>query len=220
MTTAPTAPRLSAERAVVEHDTLVDEDEWQEETVVGADLARSIAEHVRIVGSELRGVTFTAANLHRATLTDVRLVECELSGALFTESQWLRVEVVNCRMSGVVVSQSRLRHVRFVEDKLDGADFRILNGEHLVFDQCAMPDADFYDARLQSADFLHCDLRRLHVSGVAARDVRLHGSQVEGLRGAASLHGTSISFDQVLPLALGLFNELGIKVTDDPDDAQ
>lgn len=219
MTIAPTAPRLADDRASVEHDELVDEDEWLGETVTGADLSRSFAEHVRIVGTELRGVTLTAANLHRCTLTDVRLVECELSGAMFTESQWLRVEVLNCRMSGVIVSQSRLRHVRFVEDKLDGADFRIVNGEHVVFDQCGMPDADFYDARLQSVDFLHCDLRRLHVSGVVARELRLHGSQVEGVRGAASLHGASISFDQVLPLALGLFNELGINVTEDLDDA-
>jgi uncharacterized protein YjbI with pentapeptide repeats len=218
MTTTPTAPRLAAERAVVAHDSLVDEDEWLGETVTGADLARSFAEHVRVVGTELRGVTLTAANLHRCTLTDVRLVECELSGAMFTESQWLRVEVVNCRMSGVVVSQSRLRHVRFVEDKLDGADFRIVSAERVVFDQCTMPDADFYDARLQSVDFDRCDLRRAHVSGVVARELRLHGSELEGLRGASSLHGASITFDQVLPLALGLFNELGIKVTDDDSD--
>ena len=220
MTSAPTAPRLASDRAVVEHDELVDEDEWLNESVAGSDLARSFAEHVRIVGTELRGVTLTGANLHRCTLTDARLVECELSGAMFTESQWLRVEMVNCRMSGFVVSQSRLRHVRFVEDKLDGADFRIVNAEHVVFDQCAIPDADFYDARLQSVSFDRCDLRRVHVSGVAARELQLHGSQLEGLRGAASLRGASISFDQVLPLALGIFNELGITVTDDESDAR
>jgi len=220
MTTVPAIPRLAAERGMVEHDELVDEDEWLEETVAGADLARGVAEHLRIVGTELRGVTFTAASLHRCTLTDVRLVECELSGAMFTESQWLRVEVLNCRMSGFVVSQSRLRHVRFVENKLDGADFRIVNAEHIVFDQCAMPDADFYDARLQSVSFEGCDLRRAHMSGVVAREVRLHRSQLEGLRGAASLHGASITFDQVLPLALGLFNELGITVTDEDSDAR
>jgi uncharacterized protein YjbI with pentapeptide repeats len=220
MTKAPTAPRLTSERAVVDHASLVDEDEWLGETVVGADLARSFAEHARIVGTELRGVVLTAANLHRCTLTDVRLVECELSGAMFTESQWLRVEIVNCRMSGAVVSQSRLRHVRFLEDKLDGADFRIVTAERVVFDQCAMADADFYDARLQSVDFDRCDLRRAHMSGVVARDLRLHGSQLEGLRGAASLRGASITFDQVLPLALGLFNEVGIKVTDDERDAR
>jgi uncharacterized protein YjbI with pentapeptide repeats len=220
MTTAPTTPRLASERTVVEHDSLVDEDEWLGETVAGADLARTSAEHVRIVGTELRGVTLTAANLHRCTLTDVRLVECELSGAMFTESQWLRVEVVNCRMSGVVVSQSRLRHVRFAENKLDGADFRIVSSERVVFDQCALPDADFYDARLQSVDFDRCDLRRAHMSGVVARELRLHGSQLEGLRGAASLRGASITFDQVFPLALGLFNELGITVTGDDPDAR
>jgi len=220
VTTAPTAPRLADDRASVEHDDLVDEDEWLGETVAGADLSRSFAEHVRIVGTELRGVTLTAANLHRCTLTDVRLVECELSGAMFTESQWLRVEVLNCRMSGVVVSQSRLRHVRFVEDKLDGADFRIVNAERVVFDQCAMPDADFYDARLQSVSFAGCDLRRAHMSGVVVRELRLHGSQLEGLRGASSLRGASITFDQVLPLALGLFNELGITVSNDDPDAR
>ena len=131
---------------------------------------------------------------------------------MLTESQWLRVELRNCRMSGLVVSQSRLRDVRFTEGKLDGGDFRLSRAERVVFDACAMPDADLYEAQLTHVLFDHCDLRRAHFSAVKTDDLRLRGSDLEGLRGATALRGAVVSPEQVLPLALSVFAELGITI--------
>jgi uncharacterized protein YjbI with pentapeptide repeats len=199
-------------RDAVTHDELASDDEWTGELVVGANVSGAVAERVRIQGCELRDVKLTSAELHRCVLTDVRFVDCELSGAMLTESQWLRVELRNCRMSGLVVSQSRLRHVRFVEGKLDGGDFRISRLERVVFDGCAMPDADLYEAQLTHVLFDHCDMRRAHFSAVKTDDLRLHASDVEGLRGATSLRRAVVSPEQVLPLALSIFAELGITI--------
>jgi uncharacterized protein YjbI with pentapeptide repeats len=115
-------------------------------------------------------------------------------------------------MSGLVVSQSRLRDVRFTEAKLDGGDFRMSHFERVVFDACAMPDADLYEAQLTAVAFDHCDLRRAHFSAVKTDGLRLHGSDLEGVRGATSLRGAVLSPEQVLPLALSVFAELGITI--------
>ena len=163
-----------------------------------------------------RRAELTGAELDRCELTDVRLVGCELSGAILTESSWLRVELQNCRMAGLIVSQSRLRDVRFTDDKLDGADFRMSRAERVVFEGCAMPDADLYEALLTSVAFDACDLRRAHFSAVKVDGLRLHRSNLEGIRGGASLRGATVSPEQVLPLALGVFAELGIRIEPDP----
>jgi uncharacterized protein YjbI with pentapeptide repeats len=218
-TSSPAPPRLPSSFDERGRRNLADEDEWIDELVVGADLDGAVAGHVRIAGCELRDVRLTGAELDRCVLTDVRLVSCELSGAILTESSWLRVELQNCRMAGLIVSQSRLRDVRFSDDKLDGADFRMSRAERVVFEACAMPDADLYEALLTSVAFEACDLRRAHFSAVKVDGLRLHRSNVEGIRGGASLRGATVSPEQVLRLALGVFAELGIRIEPDQPPA-
>jgi uncharacterized protein YjbI with pentapeptide repeats len=213
--TVPAPPKLGSFPDAVTRRTLADEDEWSGDLVTGVELNGVVAEHTRLRGCELRDVKLTGAELHRCVITDVRFVDCELSGAMITESSWLRVELRNCRMSGLVVSQSQLRDVRFTEGKLDGGDFRMTRLERVVFDSCAMPDADFYEAALTHVLFDSCDLRRAHVSAVKPDGVRLHESDLEGIRGALALRGAVVTPEQVLPLALGVFAEMGITIEHD-----
>lgn len=215
--TEPSPPRVPKSLTASRHETLETEDEWVDEHITGADVSGLEAEHVSIARSELREVQLIGARLHRCALTDVRFVDCDLSGAFLIESEWLRVELRNCRMSGLVVSQSRLRHVGFHEAKLDGGDFRLTNEEQVAFVDCVMPDSDFYEAALTRVTFQRCDLRAAHFVGVRANDIRLHGSKVEGVRGVSSLRGSRISVEQVLPLALGLFSEVGITIDAEGD---
>lgn len=208
----PTPPRLGTLPDAVTRLDLNSEEEWSRELVTGADLSGVVAEHARIVGCELRDVRLTSAELHRCVLTDVRLVDCELSGAILTESLWQRVELRNCRMSGLVASQSRLRDVRCIEGKLDGGNFRISRLERVTFDGCAMPDADLYEATLSHVLFDQCDLRRAQFAAIKGDDLRLRGSNLEGLRGATALRGAAVSAEQLLPLALSLLGELDITI--------
>ena len=84
-----------------------------------------------------------------------------------------------------------------------------------VFDACAMPDADLYDAALTHVLFDSCDLRRAHFSAVKTDGLRLHESDLEGLRGALALRGAVLSPEQVLPLALSVFGEMGVTIERD-----
>jgi hypothetical protein len=63
-----------------------------------------------------------------------------------------------------------------------------------------------------------CDLTGVEFSNAQVTGAFLHGSLLEGIRGAAGLRGIVIGTDQILPLALSMFAGLGIRVDDDPDD--
>jgi uncharacterized protein YjbI with pentapeptide repeats len=115
------------------------------------------------------------------------------------------------------VSRARLRHVRFADVKLDGIDMRLTRAEHLAFTGCTMNDVDFYEATLDQVTVDGCDLRNAHFAGARAHDLMLRGCNLEGLRGASSLRGATVSSDQVLPVALSLFAEVGISIELDTD---
>ena len=76
-------------------------------------------------------------------------------------------------------------------------------------------DADFSNAAFTSSAFTGCDLRTAEFSKASMKGTRLSGSNVEGLRGASYLRGVVVGTDQVLPLALGVFADLGIVIDDE-----
>jgi uncharacterized protein YjbI with pentapeptide repeats len=199
---------------VTRRDTVLAHDEWQNERIEG-DLSAQIADHVEITGCALHGVRFTGARLELLRLVDVVAVDAELSGALITESSLQRTEFVNCRMSGLVTSDSKLRSVCFRDCKLDDANFRFVKAERVVFDGCSLVNADFSGAVFTSSAFAGCDLRTAEFSNASLKGTRFAGSTLEGLRGASSLRGAVIGTDQVLPLALGVFADMGIAISDE-----
>jgi uncharacterized protein YjbI with pentapeptide repeats len=213
----PLAPRLPDPLGLSRHETLRSHDEWENERVDGelTDLTGRIADHVEMSACALHGVRLTGARLEHLRLVDVLAVDCELSGALVTESSLQRVEFRNCRMSGLVMSDAKLRHARFRDCKLDEANFRFVKGEGVVFDGCSLVDADFSEAVFTSSAFVHCDLGKAEFSKASMKGARLAGSILDGLRGAGYLRGVVVGTDQVLPLALGVFADLGISISDE-----
>ena len=80
---------------------------------------------------------------------------------------------------------------------------------------CSLVDTDFYEAVLAKSALEGCDLRGSDFSKAAVRGLRLGGSNLEGVRGAMSLAGVVVARNQVLPLALSLFGDLGIELQDE-----
>jgi uncharacterized protein YjbI with pentapeptide repeats len=83
---------------------------------------------------------------------------------------------------------------------------------------CDLQGADLYDARVTRSALRRCDLTGVDVSGSDFDAVSLHGSTVERLKGAASLHGVTIGSEQLVPLALPILAAQRIRVDDDPPD--
>jgi uncharacterized protein YjbI with pentapeptide repeats len=207
-------PRLRRDLATFESGTLVDDLEWDGVEVKG-DFSGQSALAVEISGSRLTGARFTGSILDRIRIRDTVIESCDLSGARLLDAALVRVEIRNCRMSAIDLAGAQLSDVLFSETKLDHANFAMVNGDHVRFDHASLEASNFYSARVAHAQFLDCDLTATELSASELPGVRLHGSTLEGLKGAADLHSAVIDSSQVLPLALGIFGALGIEVDDD-----
>lgn len=162
---------------------------------------------LRVVDARHPGEAF-----ERARLVDVELVRCDLSGCDFSESIWHRVKLVDCRASAIELPQANLREVSFVDCKLDNANFRLAKLQRVRFDASVLGGAEFVGAQLADVSFDGSDLTGVDLSNAKCAAVDLRGARLDGLRGVASLAGSTIGADQLVGLAPALAQALGLRV--------
>lgn len=207
-------PKLPEELLPLDGEALGDGDPVEGVVWDGAGLPPRVKE-LEIRESRLSGVRLTGVELDRFDLIDVVIHGCELSGAVFEAARWERVTFMGCRMSGLVATGLRARHVRFAECQLDGAWLRSASLEQCELADCDLTDADLYGARLVATRFLRCRLGGAELSEVDADEVALHGSELAGAKGLASLQRLVIARDQIIDLAVPLLTARHIRVDDD-----
>ena len=120
-------------------------------------------------------------------------------------------------MSVARLSRAQLRDVTFSEVRLDEGNFRMATGEQLLFDHVNLQRSDFYSATLTAARFFDCDLSGADLTDAKLPGARLHGSTLFELKGGEHLRNVVIDSAQVLPLAIGVFAGLHIRIDDDRD---
>ncbi len=170
---------------------------------------------------ELRECLLTGVDLSGRRLTgwrgrDVRFERCDLSGAVLDGAVLERVEFTGCRMTGVVLSDSDLRHVLLADCRADLANLRMARADTVVVAGTSLREAELYAARLERTALLDCDLSGADVRDARLSEVDLHGSRLDGVRGALALAGASVGPDQVVALAEALLAAAGVTVTDAP----
>jgi len=211
------APRLPDELVTVSDWDEGDALGWAELDVRG-EFVGVDADRIDVRRSRFVDVRLSAARLDGARFSDVRMEGCDLSGASLMESAWTRVELVRCRLSGAALGGGRWRDVRLVDCKLDGAHLRQVRGERVELERCVATSVDFSGAQITGCRMFDCDLGGADFSNVSLPGLRMHGSALDGLRGVASLRGAVIDTAQVMPLALRLFDAIGITVDDERDE--
>jgi uncharacterized protein YjbI with pentapeptide repeats len=82
----------------------------------------------------------------------------------------------------------------------------------VLLDGCSLAHADLTGVTMKAAAIVDCDLRAGDVTKARLAGARLNGSTIEGLRGAGALRSVVIGTEQVLPLALAIFADLGITI--------
>jgi uncharacterized protein YjbI with pentapeptide repeats len=182
---------------------------------VEGDFSENVVEDLFVEDSHIVRSSFTAASLPGLRLTDVVVEGSDFSGADVEEGTFTRVQFLGCRMSGALLSHARMQDVTFSEVKLDGVNFRMCVGERVLFDHVNLERAEFYSAHMKYARFFDCDLRGADVSQAVVPGARFHGSVLSELKGGEYLRDVVIDTSQVLPLAIGVFAGLNIRVEDD-----
>ncbi|TWF77170.1 pentapeptide repeat protein [Pseudonocardia hierapolitana] len=165
----------------------------------------------RWVGGGLAGVRFTGLECR-----DVEFVHCDLSGARLEEAVLTRVVFTDCRLTGTAFDGAQLTDVRIADSTGDLAGFRMARARFLLVENTSLRGADFYEFDGEHCALIGCDLGEANFDSARLRETDLHGSSVDDVRGALSLRGARISPDQIVPLATGLLDALGIEVTERP----
>jgi uncharacterized protein YjbI with pentapeptide repeats len=214
---APRPPRLPTALSAAETPRLDDEFEWLAVETAG-DFSGHSATNCEISESLVRGARFVGTTLDRVRVRDTIFESCDLSGASLVDAAFTRVEFRNCKMSAIDLAGARMLDVLVNDSKLDNANCRMISGDHVLFERVSLSSSYFYAAGLAHAQFLDCDLTSTQFSQAELAGVRLHGSKLEGLQGAIQLRNAIIDSTQVLPLALGVFAALDIRIDDDRGD--
>ncbi len=177
-----------------------------------------IPEELVITECLLREVSLSALSLNHARIRDVVFEQCDLSAVRLHDAVLTRVEFRNCRLSGVQMPMAGVRDVQFSDCKMDGANFRMSTLDRVRFRSCMLPSADFHASKCSMVAMFDCELTGADFSKAAARGTRLHGSVVDGLKGADALVGAVIDSTQVIPFALSLVAALRLEINDDRQD--
>jgi uncharacterized protein YjbI with pentapeptide repeats len=208
------SPRLLPVPAGLRDPDLVDGTEWAGVDVTGEVGGEAEVDSVDVAGSRLSNLRLTGRRIDGLHMVDVLVEDCELSGLTMPAAYLRRVEFRRCRMSGLSAPNLRAHHVRFTVCRADGVSFRMSAWDTCELSEVNLHDADFNSSKLAGVRFLGCDLTAADFSKTTTSALALHGSTLEGLKGASNLRG-AIAGDQVLTLALRVFASMGIVVDDD-----
>jgi uncharacterized protein YjbI with pentapeptide repeats len=155
--------------------------------------------------AHFEGVTFESCVLHNCDLTGARFDACGLSHVVFS----------HCRLDGFTAMDTSFDGVIVDDSNLSLANFRFLKTFNILFKESMLVEVDFTGTRLERALFQKCNLRQADFTQVTATGVDFRGSELDEIRGVASLKGATIGRLQLFGLALSLARDAGITVAED-----
>jgi uncharacterized protein YjbI with pentapeptide repeats len=174
--------------------------------------AALVAHRIRIVESDLRGVTLGAGDPAELVLRDARLADCDLSNVHPRNSELRRVELTNSRLVGVAFAEADLEDVRVTGGTLMLASFAQSTLRRVAFEDVNLRETSFAGARMLSVAFDGCDLRGADFRGVSLVDCTIRGTSLDGVAGVASLGGLTMPWTDLVGSVEALAAALGIEV--------
>ncbi len=163
------------------------------------------------------GVTrtdLTGRGLRALELTDVRVEGADWANLRAPRASWTRVELRGVRLTGGELAEALLRDVTFVDCRVDLTGLRSARLERVRFDGCRLEELDLYGSKLVDVRFERCELREATFSGARLERCAISRCDLSGLRGAESLAGVRMTWDDVLANAPVFALALGVEIAD------
>jgi len=148
-------------------------------------------------------------------LTDAVVTGTDWSNTQAVRSSLTRVELSECRLTGSELAESTLVDVVLDGCRLDLTGLRFTRLERVVFRDCRLEEADLQGAQLRDVLFERCELRGADLTGMSVERVEISGGDISGVRGAESLRGVRMHWNDVLANAPLFASALGIEIVDE-----
>lgn len=173
------------------------------------------AARVQLAECELRGVALEPLSAPGLRLSDVVLRDCDLSNVDGREGSLHRVEIHDSRLVGFGLTGGTARDLRVLGGTLALASLAFATLRNVVLDRVNLREASFMQARLESVEFVECDLTGTDFSGATIKDCAIRGTSLEGVHGVDSLNGLAMPWQDILASAATLAAGLGITIESD-----
>ena len=166
----------------------------------------------RLTGLDLAGRTVETFRCR-----DTHFVRCDLSSAVLDGAHLERVVFTECRLTGTVLSRAQLGDVRIRECTADMLDLRESRGFRLLVEDTQLRAADLTEFEMVDGAIVRSNLSRAILHDARLRRVRLHGSDLSGVRNPLALGGCVIGSEQQVVVGALVLGALDITITDDED---
>lgn len=150
-------------------------------------------------------------------LVDERLIRPDFANVVAQRGSLVRVQVEDGRLTGFAVPEGFLLDVTFRGCRMDLAGFPFARLRRVTFEDCRLEESDFREAQLTEVRFERCNLTRAEFSNVRCTRMQIRRCVLEGLGGAASLKGVSMTWEDVLAGAGLWAHALGITLVDEDE---
>jgi uncharacterized protein YjbI with pentapeptide repeats len=148
-------------------------------------------------------------------LVDLRFDECDLSGIAATGFGMRRVAMRSTRLRGVALAKGQYDDGLLEDCVTDELSMRFTRLRNVVFRNCDLTGADFYQATFEHVSFEECRLRSARFHAATIKCLRIANCDLTGLAGALDLKGAVVAVSDLASLAPSLAGEAGINITDD-----
>jgi uncharacterized protein YjbI with pentapeptide repeats len=198
--------------ALVRYEGDWTEQEYDTVHVHGVTVDAADAVSARFLECAFTQVTFDQGGFRRARFIDGWFHEVRFVGTDLTETSWQDVTVIGGLLAGPQMPAARLSRAVFQGCKLDSVNLREAELTDVRFDNGLLRETDLSRATLARVSFPGSRLAGVDLSRAALEKVDLRGAELEISGGAECLRGATISTSQLMGLAPGLAEALGITV--------
>ncbi len=159
---------------------------------------------LRWLEAQVQGVSISNEQRPGLALLDCELRDCDLANLDARGAELRRVLIANGRLTGCNLGESALRDVVLEDCPADLAVFAQATLETVRFSSCNLSQATFQEAKLKAVAFDDCDLRGADLTSAKFESVEIRGCRLDGIRGANTLHGVRMPWEDIVENA-GLF---------------
>lgn len=162
----------------------------------------------------LKAARVLELELDRPELLDVRLEDCDISGVTATGFIARRMELRRTRIRGVTLVKGQYDD-GFIEGCMTSdLSLRFSRLRRVVFRDCDLSGADFYNASFDHVTFDGCDLQRARFDAAIVKCLAITNCNLAGVSGVSGLKGAQLDASDLPNLAQSLAADAGILIRD------
>jgi uncharacterized protein YjbI with pentapeptide repeats len=162
----------------------------------------------------LAGARVLELDLDRPEILDVRLEDCDVSGVVATGFIARRMEVRGTRLRGVTMVKGQYDDGIIMGCTTSDLSFRFSRLRRVVFRNCDLSGADFYNVTFEHVTFDNCDLQRARFDGAIVKCLALTNCNLAAIVGVSGLKGALLDASDLPNLAQSLATDAGILIRD------